>query len=945
VNARPHPCRGAQTQRIPLVAGITTMVAFAAATAAEPHYDRDIRPLLAEHCLGCHGPDAAARQGDLRLDTAADTHGTVIAPGRPDDSELIRRVAATDPDLRMPPPEHGPGLAAAEVERLRGWIAAGATFEGHWAFRPIARSDPPATDQPGATAIDAFLAAARQSRGLPEPPLVDRRRLLRRATFDLTGLPPTWDEVVAFVADPAPDAEAFARVVDRLLDSPRYGERWGRHWLDIARYADTQGGSAIGFTRFPFSFTYRDYVIRSFNDDVPWDRFVTEQVAADQMDLSANDPALAGLGFLTVGMQFRNRFDLLDDQVDVVTRGLMGLTVACARCHDHKYDPISTADYHALVATFAPSKPPELPPVIGTLPPSPALADYERELDRRRTVRDDMARDQIAVLEGRLRMQVGLYLRELAKGTPEQDLSSAFLSFRTDDVRPHLLDRWREYLAAIGPDDPVFGPWVRLRDLPADGFRERCAEIVTALGAENGDAAAAAARNGLSDDAPRHNPLVLTALADRSCATLSDVADAYGDLFRSIHREWLEAQRLAAEEAVGDGVVTDEDPRHLVVNSPIRRQLRHHLFAPGTPTVLDADLGRQLLNRTVQDALAGKAAAIHDLHLSSPGSPPRAMTLVERANAPPTRILRRGNPLDRGEAVAARFPTILAPPDAAPFTPGQRRLDLATALVSADNPLVRRVLVNWAWQHHFGVGLVRTPDDFGTRGRSPTHPELLDWLAEAFRDDGWSLKALHRRIMSSAAYRAAPVEDPAARALDPDNETLWRMPRRRLDLEAMRDAMLAVSEELDTTPGGPPIDLAAVPTIPRRTVYGFVNRDVVAPLMATFDGSNPAACTAVRPETTVPQQALFALNSDFVQDRAAALAVAAARAVPAGGAERVAWLFRRVVSRDPAPDETADALGYLAAEQGALTDGGGAEIPWARLAHVLLAGNEFHFVD
>ena len=939
----PAPCRPTGKRAL----GVFTMLAIIGSTASavDVRFDRDIRPILAEHCLECHGPDAGSRQADLRLDTDEGAKAGAVVPGRPDESELLRRIVATDPDVRMPPTSKGPGLSSGEVDTLRRWIEAGAPYEGHWAFAPISRPAIPQTARAAGSDIDRFLAAARETRGLAEPLRIGRRAWIRRATFDLTGLPPAWEDVEAFEADPAPDAEACARVVDRLLASPRYGERWGRHWLDIARYADTHGGSAIGFTKFPFSYTYRDYCVKAFNADVPWDRFITEQVAADQMGLADNDQALAGLGFLTIGMQFRNRFDLLDDQIDVVSRGFLGLTVACARCHDHKYDPVTASDYYALAATLAPSQPPELPPVIGTPAETQALSDYRRELERRQTIRDDMARDQVAVMQGRLRMQVGLYLRELAKGTAEQDLTSAFLSFRTDDVRPHVLDRWRTYLATMPATDPVFGPWVRLRDLPADGFGPRSAEIIAALAAENGDPAAAAAKNGLGAEAPSFNPLVLAALAERKPASLFDVADAYGSLLATVQRQWLAALAEAAEEAVGDGVITDEDPRHLVVNSPIHRQLRHHLFAPGTPTAVEGTLARMLLNRTVQDSLAGKGAAIHELHLSAPGSPPRAMTLEEQADAPATRLLRRGNPLDRGPIVEARFLSALSPPDAAPFPPGKRRLGLAAALVAPDNPLVRRVIVNWAWQHHFGEGLVRTPDDFGTRGRPPTHPDLLDHLATVFLDDGWSLKKLHRRIMLSDAYRTAAVEDPLARQIDPDDELLWRVPRRRLDVESMRDAMLAVSGELDTTPGGPPVDLAATPIVPRRTVYGFVNRDIVSPLSGTFDGANPAACTARRPDTTIPQQALFALNSDFVQDRAVAFAAASLAAAAPDETERVSWMYRRAFSRRPSSEEASAAVDFVHRQAAALESGASAEIPWQRLAHVLLAANEFHFVD
>ena len=254
-----------------------------------------------------------------------------------------------------------------------------------------------------------------------------------------------------------------------MLESPRYGERWGRHWLDIARYADTHGGAAIGFTQFPFSYTYRDYVINAFNSDTPYDRFVTEQIAADQLGLEANDPKLAALGFLTVGMQYRNRHDTIDDQIDVITRGLQGLTVACARCHDHKFDAIPTKDYYALYATLASSESPEMLPIVGEQTGKP-FEDYQRALDAAQLECDDFARDQTEVMRGRLRMQVGMYLRELAKGTPEQDTSTAFLSYRTDDIRPLVLERWRAFLAKISDDDPVFGPWRQLSRVDAADF-------------------------------------------------------------------------------------------------------------------------------------------------------------------------------------------------------------------------------------------------------------------------------------------------------------------------------------------------------------------------------------------------------------------------------------------------------------------------------------------
>lgn len=904
--------------------------------AADVRFNTDVRPILAEHCLHCHGPDEGHREADLRLDVQESATESVIVPGHPEHSALIERITTTDADLQMPPPSAKKPLTDREVEMLRRWIAEGARFEGHWAFEPIRAPEIPKTQAPAATEIDRFVLSRLEARGLTMSPAVSRQQLIRRATLDLIGLPPSWDEVQAFVHDEAPDA--FARVIDRLLASPRYGERWGRHWLDLARYADTHGGSAIGFTKFPFSYTYRDYVIRAFNADLPYDRFVTEQLAADQLGLDDNDPRLAALGFLTVGMQFRSRHDVIDDQIDVTSRGLLGLTVACARCHDHKYDPIPTTDYYALYATFASSASPDLPPFVGQPADTPEYRQYETELRQRQTIHDDMARDQTEVMRSRLRMQAGLYLRELARGTPEQDLSAAFLSYRTDDVRPLVLNRWRDYLAAMPADDPVFGPWVTLSGIDPEGFPAKALERIAAWKQEIGDPAQYAAMHDLAAQAPKWNPRVLEALAAKAPQSLTDVADTYGALFATVHREWLTALSDASLEAAVDGeIIPDQDPRHAAINSPIDSQLRRHLYEPGTPTAMSQQTAMTLLNRTVRDSLGGRQGAIDGLQLT-PGSPPRAMVLHEHVPDRPFHVFRRGNPLDRGAFVQPHFLTVLSPAGDTPavFPDGQRRLALAHSLTAPENPLLRRVIVNWVWQQHFGRGLVRTPDDFGTRSQPPTHPRLLDYLAVRFAEDGWSLKQLHRRMMLTDVYRQAAIEQPASRVTDPDNELLWRMPRRRLDMEAMRDSLLAVSGELDVSEtSGRPFEFLSDPIVPRRSIYGFVNRDIIHSLASTFDAANPTSCTARRPETTVPQQTLFALNSKFIQDRAAAFAGQVSD-IP-DPAARIAWLYRRAWGRDPEPAETAAALEFVSGTSD--TD------PWPQLAHVLLAANEFVFVD
>ena len=924
--------------------------------SAQVDFNRQVRPILAEHCLQCHGPDGEKRSADLRLDVEADAKKSSIVAGSPDDSELMHRISSTDPDTVMPPKETGKVLTESQKEILKQWIQEGAKYSGHWAFQPIANSDdllktlptPDADKSP----VDRFLMQKLEQAGLTYSKPVSRAQFIRRATFDLTGLPPTWAEVEAFENDTAAGSEE--RLIDRLLASPRYGERWGRHWLDIARYADTHGGAAIGFTSFPFSYTYRDYVINAFNNDLPIDRFLKEQIAADQLGLPDGDPALAALGFLTVGMQFRNYHDTIDDQIDVVTRGLMGLTVTCARCHDHKFDPIPTADYYALYAAIAPSKaPPELP-AIGAVTDEQARQQYERELAHLKLKVQQFAREQNEVLRNRLRMQVGLYLAEIAKGIGEQDLSTQFLSYRTDDIRPLVFNRWRTWLAGMSKEDPVFGPWLEMQSWGAireAEFQTRRDEYLGRLSAELDAIGRTPDKlHALRGEPLKWNPFVVDALVEHKPGSLSAVAAVYGQVFADQQRTWLQALlESSAEAAVGGTVLPDDHPQHQVINSPSHRQIRHHLYAEGSPFDLSDEDAIRLTNRTIADLASGKKGAIHQLNLSSPGSPPRAMIMREDPLPTPTHIFLRGNPLARGEVVEARFLSSLPGDHSKTYESGHRRLGLAQSLVAENNPLTARVLVNWAWQNHFGVGLVRTPDDFGTRGQAPTHPDLLDYLADQLRKNGWSLKWLHRQIMLSQAYAQGAVENEQSRQLDPENLLLWRMPRRRLEFEAMRDAMLAASDELDVTMGGRPIDLNSSPAVPRRSVYGFVNRDVIANLMSTFDTANPNACTARRQETTVPQQTLFALNSDFIQDRAARLAVSTKEMNPASDADRITVMVRKALGRNPTESEIAQAGKFMTeatanttTPEGAATD---PERGWVLLAHALLASNEFTFLD
>lgn len=938
------------------------------AKAKEVDFNRDIRPLLAEYCLQCHGPDANQRQGDLRLDVEAEAKKIAIVMGAPDLSPVMLRMNSEDASEVMPPVSTGKTLTSSQKNLFREWIEQGAKYQSHWAFEPIRESDsiladlsPPIGDSPavnsdhhqiGGTVVDRFLRRELSKHGMDYSPEVDRAQLIRRATFDLTGLPPTWQEMEAFVNDR--EAASFERLIDRLLESPRYGERWGRYWLDIARYADTHGGAAIGFTSFAFSYTYRDYVIQAFNNDLSMDQFIVDQLAADQLGRPKDDPSLAALGFLTVGMQFRNYHDTIDDQIDVISRGLMGLTVTCARCHDHKFDSIPTTDYYALYATIAPSKAPVSLPVIGGVSDQQALQKYQQQFGELNVKHHQFAREQNEVMRNRLRMQVGMYLVEIAKGAKEQDLSTQFLSYRTDDLRPLILNRWIKYLNELPKNDPVFGPWLELEKIAnssADEFQTKCHDIVDRMSKEL-DAAGLTtdSLNALRSEPPPWNPLVLQAIKESKPNSLIELAEVYGRVFSETQKAWLVSLTEAAIEAsTGGTVIPDDHPKHGTINSPVQRQLRHHLYSPGSPLDLQDDEASRLTNRTINDLINGKRAAIHQLNLTSPGAPPRAMVLNEDPHPQASHVFLRGNPLARGQTVVPRFLSALGGSDANPFQDGQRRLALAKAIISHSNPLTRRVIVNWAWQKHFGSGLVRTPDDFGTRGQPPTHPELLDYLADQFGKNGWSMKWLHRQIMMSQAYRQGAIENPQNRQKDPENRWLWRMPRRRLDFEAMRDAMLFVSGELDQSMGGRPVDLNATPAIPRRSVYGFVNRDIIANLMSTFDAANPNACTAQRPETTVPQQTLFALNSEFIQDRAMRLANISVQTGQKQDKERVVDLFQRVFGRYPSELELIQSLKYLESAKTPSLDSieaeRVAESKWIQLAHAMLASNEFTFLD
>jgi mono/diheme cytochrome c family protein len=892
-------------------------------------FERHVRPVFLANCVECHGPDK--QRGGLRLDSRAGLlkggkRGPVVKPGDPDGSRLIQAIRHAG-KLKMPPKRK---LNPDAVADLTAWVKGGAPWPSvraageaggarHWAFLPVANPAPPAVKDNAwpRTSLDRFILAKLEARGLKPSPEADRRTLVRRLSFDLTGLPPTPEEVDAFLNDRRPGA--YERLVDRLLASPRYGERWGRFWLDVARFADTKGYVFFEESAFPWAYTYRDYVIGAFNADLPYDRFLLEQLAADQLPLGKDRRPLRAMGFLTLGGRFMNNpHDILDDRIDVVTRGLLGLTVSCARCHDHKYDPIPTKDYYSLYGVFAGSVEPSLPPLFEDPPATPQYATFRKELDKRERALNTFIRTKQAEVFNGARTRVAEYL--LAAHARRGQPSAEDFMLLTDggELNPAMLNRWQAFLERAGrKHHRVFAPWHAFAALPEKEFAAKAKNLAARLA------------SGSGGDGPV-NPLVAKAFAGKPPKSLADVAARYGEVLNATEKMWQEELAKAARAKL---------PPPARLDDPDREELRKVFHGPDAPPdvpeglIADLDL---LPDRPAQDKLQKLRKAVEQWRATGPGAPPRAMVLVDSPRPYEPRVFRRGNPNNPGPAVPRQFLGVLSGPNRKPFTHGSGRLELAQAIASKDNPLTARVLVNRVWLHHFGAGLVRTPGDFGTRSDPPSHPELLDHLATLFMESGWSVKKLHRLIVTSAVYRQVSVDRPGCRQVDPENLLLWRMNRRRLDFEATRDALLAVSGRLGSAVGGPSVKDIVSPSSTRRTLYGFVDRLHVPGLYRTFDFPSPDATSPQRDNTTVPQQALFLMNSPFVLESARGLL---RRAEPAKDLEaRVGLLYRLCYGRAPAADELALARAFLPGGKGAPGD-------WERYAQALLLANEFAFVD
>lgn len=729
-------------------------------------FETKIQPILSQKCYSCHSHTADRVKAGLMLDSRSGllqggNSGPAVVPGNPDDSLLIQAIRYTHEDLRMPPQKQGGRLSDAQIADFTEWVRRGApdtrqspalaggnAYGGvgkqHWAFQPLKKPAVPNLPEHAwvQSPVDAFILARLQAAGLTPNGPADKRTLIRRVTFDLIGLPPTEAEIEAFLNDSSP--EAFAKVVDRLLASPRYGEKWARYWMDLARYSDTKGDAPRrDDLRFPYAWTYRDYLISSFNADKPYGQFIREQLAADLLlkaDVdkakAAKTPAptdqstLAAMGFLTLGNQHDGRRnDIIDDRIDVTTKAFLGLTVACARCHDHKFDPIPTADYYSLYGVFA-----------NTVEPSSIFQAPT--------------------------------LQTLIAKTPD------------------LVD----YIAKT------------------EALQTRATELQK------------------------------------------------------------EAQEMRRNR--------DRD-----------RQKRRELVRK-----------EGLLQREI-----GTLESTH------PGAPARAHVLVDSPSSKDYPILLRGEAQNVGSTVPRRFLEILSPdPKKRPtWKKGSGRLELAGAIADPNNPLTARVLVNRLWQEHFGVGLVATPDDLGNMAGAPSHPELLDWLAVSFTESGGSIKKLHRTLLLSSTYQQSSQPNATGLAADPDNRLLWHASLRRLDFEEIYDSLLSIAGKLDLTLGGKSITPTSEGFGKRRALYFYIDRRNPPELLTQFDFPNPDVPSGRRHLTTVPQQALFMMNSPLVVETARYLTQQPDFLALGSDEARVRALYRSIFQREPNSQELSLGLRYV----------------------------------
>ncbi|MBI3879470.1 MAG: PSD1 domain-containing protein [Verrucomicrobia bacterium] len=930
---------------ISLLAAALAPAAFAAAikldAEQQAYFEKKIRPVLVEQCYKCHSTQPEAKiKGGLNLETRETTlkggdSGPAIVPGKPDKSALLKAMKHVDPDLAMPPKE--PKLADNIIADFEEWIRMGAAdpreatgrtvskvdyekAKEHWAFKAVTKQTPPKVADKNnfvQSPIDSFVLAKLTEKNLAPSAKADKRTLIRRVTYDLTGLPPTPEEVDAFVKDNSKDA--YAKLVDRLLNSPHYGEHWGRLWLDVARYADTTGDRQGGGRRnplMPYAWTYRDYVIDSFNKDVPYDQFIVQQIAADRLPESAQDKSLLrALGFMTIGKTFMgNENEVIDDRIDVISKGLMGFTVSCARCHDHKFDPVSQKEYYGLHGVFASSRPPGQFPLLAEPKKTPEYEDFLAKIAEVEKQVEAYHEAEYSRVRGGMLDKAGDYLFAVqdaistgaAKGGNPRNVARKY------KLEGAIFELWLDTVRANskGKPHPLLAPWVAYAAIPEKEFAKQAKAVTASLG----------------KDQPANATLVKE-FRRKTPASLKDVAAVYtrviSDLQKAVGAKafvYNKGGRSRDAKPVGDTKLADAG----------LEELRVAFFDDDKAcvTVGDREMRKLLGNQftTAENAIRNTR---YSLEMSHPGSPARAMILEDSSRPRDSAVLIRGEPKNPGPIAPRQFIQILSKTSPTPFKDGSGRLELARAIASRDNPLTPRVWANRVWKNLFGEAIVRTPSDFGVRSDSPTHPEMLDWLAGYLMDNGWSTKKLVRAVVLSSTYQQDSRGNEKAMVVDPTNQLLWRQNIRRLPFEAIRDTFLMVGGTLDLNMGGQPIRLDAesrggarqggynygsvdLKIAPRRTVYGYIDRSALPEVYRTFDFANPDMSTGERILTTVPQQALFMMNSPFVADTVRHLLDRPEFHALKTPEEKVKFLYRSTYQRPPSEKEMQLSLDYLA---------------------------------
>lgn len=903
-------------------------------------FENKIRPILANHCLECHSGEKGKVKGGLNMDSKEDVlkggdTGPALEAGNVKGSLIIKAVTWED-DLQMPPKKK---LSDEQIADLKKWISIGAPDprepsktavkvdkKAHWAFQPVSKPTPPAVKNAswGTNAIDKFVLAKLEEKNMIAAPQADKETLLRRVYYDLTGLPPTPKQIDDFVRDQSPDA--YVRVIDQLLNDPGYGERWGRHWLDTARYSDTSGdltnqADRITEYRYPFAWTYREWVINALNKDLPYDQFVMQQLAADKIP---NNPKenLAALGFLTVGQRFGKMTDeVINDRIDVIGRGFLGLTIACARCHDHKFDPVTAADYYALRGIFVSCAEPvgnEMPLIAGD-PNSPAFLKFQQDLSKleekaysefyriQREYSDKMRKHAAVLFEAAMLTRKESTAEENKRGN-ELMKQAGLDTDATAIVNGAIMASNR-----LRSSDDIYGPFVKL----ASQSTNRQKMIRDMLDGKYWS---------------KHNSEVIEFLKAQPSlpSEIHEVALLVGKFFAQIepkvpglYATFMDKTKAVSESPEKAAMEVAVFPLRLVPASEISVE---RLMEEGNTSFPNPKM-RGILEKSAD------FAGINKFKLTFKGGPVRAMVLKDLETPKNSPLFIRGNPPKPGEqprVVPRRFIEVLSENgQPTPFKEGSGRLELAQSIARPSNPLTARVIVNRVWMHHFGEGLVRTPDDLGNQAGKPTHPELLDFLANWFVQDlgpqkpAWSLKSLHKAIMLSRTYQQSSNSvfkgGPSDYAkIDPSNSLLWRSNVRRLDFESFRDSLISMAGIMDKSPGGQSFNVTEEPYVFRRSVYAYIDRANMPDLLMQFDMANPTAPNSKRSSTIVPQQALFLMNSSFVaaivQNIVKRPEIVNAVSVQKDTDKGISAVYRLVLQRLPTPAERKRAIDFLVLE-------------------------------